>query len=76
MFLISSGADAELGCSTPLMEAAQEGHLELVKYLVNSSEYFYFCLCNGIFKKKWFGYLNFINEFIIVHSCSTVLRKK
>ena len=26
-FLIKAGADLELGCSTPLMEAAQEGHL-------------------------------------------------
>uniref|UniRef100_H3BA65 Ankyrin repeat and KH domain containing 1 n=1 Tax=Latimeria chalumnae TaxID=7897 RepID=H3BA65_LATCH len=33
-FLIRAGADIELGCSTPLMEAAQEGHLELVKYLL------------------------------------------
>uniref|UniRef100_A0A674K0R3 Ankyrin repeat and KH domain containing 1 n=1 Tax=Terrapene triunguis TaxID=2587831 RepID=A0A674K0R3_9SAUR len=33
-FLIKAGADIELGCSTPLMEAAQEGHLELVKYLL------------------------------------------
>lgn len=30
-FLIKAGADIELGASTPLMEAAQEGHLELVK---------------------------------------------
>ncbi|XP_047585769.1 ankyrin repeat and KH domain-containing protein 1 isoform X3 [Lutra lutra] len=33
-FLIKAGADLELGCSTPLMEASQEGHLELVKYLL------------------------------------------
>nr|XP_045363901.1 ankyrin repeat and KH domain-containing protein 1 isoform X7 [Camelus bactrianus] len=33
-FLIKAGADIELGCSTPLMEAPQEGHLELVKYLL------------------------------------------
>lgn len=33
-FLIKAGANLELGCSTPLMEAAQEGHLELVKYLI------------------------------------------
>nr|XP_056713374.1 ankyrin repeat domain-containing protein 17 [Euleptes europaea] len=33
-FLFRAGADLELGCSTPLMEAAQEGHLELVKYLL------------------------------------------
>lgn len=33
-FLIKAGADIELGCSTPLMEASQEGHLELVKYLL------------------------------------------
>ncbi|XP_030046487.1 ankyrin repeat domain-containing protein 17 isoform X2 [Microcaecilia unicolor] len=33
-FLIKAGADIELGCSAPLMEAAQEGHLELVKYLL------------------------------------------
>jgi len=37
-FLISAGADIELGCSTPLMEAAQEGHLELVKYLLRYSK--------------------------------------
>jgi len=36
-FLISAGAEIELGCSTPLMEAAQEGHLELVKYLLKAS---------------------------------------
>ena len=31
-FLIKAGADLELGASTPLMEAAQEGHLELVRF--------------------------------------------
>ncbi|XP_017781821.1 PREDICTED: ankyrin repeat domain-containing protein 17-like isoform X2 [Nicrophorus vespilloides] len=36
-FLIKAGADIELGASTPLMEAAQEGHLELVKYLLENS---------------------------------------
>lgn len=30
-YLIKHGSDIELGASTPLMEAAQEGHLELVK---------------------------------------------
>lgn len=30
-FLIKAGADLELGASTPLMEASQEGHLELVR---------------------------------------------
>jgi uncharacterized membrane protein YoaK (UPF0700 family) len=34
-FLIKAGADIELGASTPLMEAAQEGHMELVKYLLS-----------------------------------------
>ncbi|XP_055955121.1 ankyrin repeat domain-containing protein 17 isoform X1 [Patella vulgata] len=38
-FIIKAGADIELGCSTPLMEASQEGHLELVKYLLK-------CLAN------------------------------
>ncbi|XP_024080647.1 ankyrin repeat domain-containing protein 17-like isoform X3 [Cimex lectularius] len=33
-FLIKNGAEIELGASTPLMEAAQEGHLELVRYLL------------------------------------------
>ena len=33
-FLVKAGADLELGCSTPLMEASQEGHLELVQYLI------------------------------------------
>lgn len=32
-YLIKQGADLELGASTPLMEAAQEGHLELVRYV-------------------------------------------
>lgn len=36
-FLIKAGADIELGASTPLMEAAQEGHLDLVRYLVEST---------------------------------------
>lgn len=35
-YLIKNGAELELGASTPLMEAAQEGHLDLVRsaYLV------------------------------------------
>ena len=37
-FLIKADADLELGCSTPLMEASQEGHLELVKYLIETGE--------------------------------------
>jgi len=47
--LINSDANLELGCSTPLMEAAQEGHVDLVKYLIASgllSSYtftFFFC---------------------------------
>ncbi|CAD5123429.1 DgyrCDS11779 [Dimorphilus gyrociliatus] len=36
-FLITAGADLELGCSTPLMEASQEGHLQLVEFLLNAS---------------------------------------
>lgn len=36
-FLIKAGADIELGASTPLMEAAQEGHLDLVKYLLENN---------------------------------------
>lgn len=35
-FLIKNSAILELGASTPLMEAAQEGHLELVKYLLDN----------------------------------------
>jgi ankyrin repeat domain-containing protein 17 len=37
-FLIKAGAELELGCSTPLMEAAQEGHLELVQYLIKAGK--------------------------------------
>lgn len=36
-FLLKAGADLELGSSTPLMEAAQEGHLELVRYLLDQN---------------------------------------
>lgn len=35
-FLIKAGGDLELGCTTPLIEAAQEGHLELVKYMIKA----------------------------------------
>nr|XP_015840312.1 PREDICTED: ankyrin repeat domain-containing protein 17 isoform X7 [Tribolium castaneum] len=34
--LLKGGADIELGASTPLMEAAQEGHLDLVKFLLEN----------------------------------------
>ncbi|KAL7286755.1 hypothetical protein TKK_0018900 [Trichogramma kaykai] len=33
-FLVKAGADIELGASTPLMEASQEGHLDIVRYLL------------------------------------------
>jgi ankyrin repeat protein len=33
--LIASGANVNLGQSTPLMEASQEGHTELVQYLID-----------------------------------------
>lgn len=36
-FLIKAGADISAGANTPLMEAAQEGHLELVKYLISNA---------------------------------------
>lgn len=36
-FLIKAGADIELGASTPLMEAAQEGHLELVRFILENN---------------------------------------
>ncbi|KAK9744180.1 Ankyrin repeats (3 copies) [Popillia japonica] len=36
-FLIKAGAHIERGASTPLMEAAQEGHMELVKYLLENN---------------------------------------
>lgn len=32
--LVEGGADIELGASTPLMEAAQEGHYPIVKYAI------------------------------------------
>lgn len=35
-YLIKNGAELELGASTPLMEAAQEGHLDLVRFVINS----------------------------------------
>lgn len=48
-FLIKAGADIELGCSTPLMEAAQEGHLELVKYLLAAGmEEFCYQFCKDL----------------------------
>lgn len=35
-FLINGGANLELGASTPLMEAAQEGHTDLVRFLLQN----------------------------------------
>jgi ankyrin repeat domain-containing protein 17 len=35
--LISNGASVNLGQSTPLMEASQEGHVELVQYLIQNN---------------------------------------
>ena len=40
-FLIKAGADIELGASTPLMEAAQEGHLDLVSISSNNLHSYY-----------------------------------
>ena len=33
-FCVLTGATIEQGSSTPLMEAAQEGHVDLVKFLL------------------------------------------
>lgn len=33
-FFSHAGADIELGASTPLMEASQEGHVNIVKFLL------------------------------------------
>ena len=33
-FIFCTGADIELGASTPLMEASQEGHVNIVKFLL------------------------------------------
>lgn len=35
-YLIKHGANLELGASTPLMEAAQEGHTDLVRFLLEN----------------------------------------
>lgn len=77
-FLIKAGADIELGASTPLMEAAQEGHLELVKYLfilsfrLIASLYNYFILCvhklvitHGFVCCLWVKVVKFITIFLL-----------
>ena len=32
--LLAAGADIEAGMNRPLMEAAQEGHVDMVKFLI------------------------------------------
>ena len=34
MVVVLSDGEIELGASTPLMEASQEGHLNIVRYLI------------------------------------------
>lgn len=46
-FLIKAGADLELGASTPLMEAAQEGHVDLVRYLIGAGASVNACTATG-----------------------------
>jgi len=69
-FLIKAAADIELGCSTPLMEAAQEGHLELVKYLLKAGVYdTYLLFANSLqyFLTCWFS---FIMQLLLSYICS------
>jgi ankyrin repeat domain-containing protein 17 len=40
--LLSKGASINLGQSTPLMEASQEGHIELVQYLIENGIHIFF----------------------------------
>ncbi len=40
--LLSNGADINLGQSTPLMEASQEGHIELVQFLIENGTILHF----------------------------------
>ena len=46
-FLCILGADIELGASSPLMEAAQEGHVDIVKFLIEKGEAGGLCMCVG-----------------------------
>jgi ankyrin repeat domain-containing protein 17 len=41
-FLVWTGANIEQGSSTPLMEAAQEGHVDLVKFLLERGWWHFF----------------------------------
>ena len=61
-FLIKAGADIELGASTPLMEAAQEGHLDLVSsvfFVVNYS------ICFSIQSDIYLFYIIYYSNFFI-----------
>lgn len=42
-FLVKAGANIEAGASSPLMESAQEGHVDLVKYLIEAGMIFLNC---------------------------------
>ena len=48
-YLLECGADIELGASSPLMEAATEGHVELVKFLLEKSNVIFCNFCSFLF---------------------------
>lgn len=78
-FLIKAGADIELGCSTPLMEAAQEGHLELVKYLLAAGRHF--CIWEVFFFVFFFCIIHIskcynTDNFFLMYDALNVCRKK
>lgn len=62
-YLLECGADIELGASSPLMEAATEGHVELVKFLLEKSNVIF---CN--FCSLFFVFNNFHKGVLTNHS--------